>query len=50
MTEDLQGLEAVDFTTFNEQYNLRDQAARHAMKELINSERNRVTDVFSTLL
>lgn len=50
LTEDLQALEVVDFMTFNEQYNLRDQAARHAMKELINSDRNRVTNVFSTLL
>lgn len=50
LTEDLQALETVDFTTFNEQYNLRDQAARHAMKELINSDKNRVVDVFSTLL
>lgn len=50
LTEDLQALEVVDFMTFNEQYNLRDQAARHAMKELINSDRNRVMNVFSTLL
>lgn len=50
LKEDLQALEVVDFTTFNEQYNLRDQTARHAMKELINSDRNRIMDVFSTLL
>lgn len=39
-----------DFTVFNVQYNLRDQAARKAMKELINSDKNKVVDVFSTLL
>ncbi len=50
LTEDLQALETVDFTAFNEQYNLRDQTARHAMKELINSDKNSVVDVFSTLL
>ena len=46
----LKAVENVDFATFNANYNLRDQLARQAMKELINSDRNKVTDVFSTLL
>ena len=50
LTEDVQAVEKVDFATFNANYNLRDQSARQAMKELINSDRNKVTDVFSTLL
>ena len=50
LTEDVQAVENVDFATFNANYNLRDQLARQAMKELINSDRNKVTDVFSTLL
>lgn len=50
LAEDMQSLEVVDYRTFHEQFNLRDQAARRAMKELIDSEKNKVTDVFSTLL
>lgn len=50
LAEDVKAVEIVDFTTFNVQYNLRDQAARKAMKELINSDKNKVVDVFSTLL
>lgn len=50
LTEDVQAVEMVDFTTFNAKYNLRDQASRKAMKELINSDKNKVVDVFSTLL
>lgn len=50
LTEDVQALETVDYRTFNEQFNIRDQTARRAMKELIDSEKNKVTDVFSTLL
>lgn len=50
LTEDVQSLEAVDYHTFHEQFNLRDQAARQAMKKLIDSEKNKVKDVFSTLL
>lgn len=50
LAEDVKAVEMVDFTTFNVQYNLRDQAARKAMKELINSDKNKVVDVFSTLL
>lgn len=50
LTEDIQAVEVVDYHTFHEQFNRRDQAARQAMKELINSEKNEVTKVFSALL
>lgn len=39
----------VDFTEFNEKYNQRDSKARKRMHELINSDANKVTHVFSTL-
>lgn len=41
---------AVDYTEFNSKYNQRDIAARQRMKELIDSDANSVTNVFSTLL
>lgn len=50
LTEKVSSLETVDYHIFNEQYNIRDRDARIAMKKLINSEKNKVTDVFSTLL
>lgn len=50
LAEDADSLETVDYNVFNEQYNIRDRNARIAMKELINSEKNKVIDVFSTLL
>lgn len=40
---------SVDYTEFNDKYNLRDVAARRNMRDLINSDRNKVTNVFSTL-
>lgn len=43
------GLLAVDYDEFNTKYNLRDLAARKNMKELIDSDANKVTNVFSTL-
>lgn len=39
----------VDYTEFNEKYNRRDVEARKNMRELINSDANKVTNVFSTL-
>ncbi len=50
LTEDVSSLETVDYNVFNEKYNIRDKNARSAMKDLIDSEKNKVTDVFSTLL
>lgn len=44
------GLQAVDFSQFNEKYNKRDIEARENMRRLIDSDRNPVTKVFSTLL
>lgn len=43
-------LEPVEYREFNPKYNERDAAAREKMRELINSEANKVTNVFSTLL
>lgn len=43
-------LRAVPYEEFNERYNQRDVAARRKMRELVDSDANRVTRVFSTLL
>ena len=40
---------AVDYAEFNEKYNDRDIITRKKMKELVNSDANKVTKVFSTL-
>ncbi len=40
----------VQFSEYNEKYNERDIATREKMKRLIDSDRNQVTKVFSTLL
>lgn len=40
----------VEFEAFNEKYNKRDITARRKMKELIDSDRNKVMNVFSTLM
>lgn len=45
-----EGLVEVDFSEFNVKYNKRDAEARSNMKALIDSEKNRVEKVFSTLL
>lgn len=50
LTEMSTELQSVSFTQFNEKYNERDIAAREKMRNLIDSDRNRVTKVFSTLL
>ena len=42
-------LSMVDYDEFNERYNLRDADARRKMRELVNSDNNKVTKVFSTL-
>lgn len=39
----------VKYTEFNEKYNHRDIVARKNMRELVDSDRNKVTRVFSTL-
>lgn len=43
-------LEPVDYHEFNQKYNKRDVEARERMKQLINSEKNKVQNVFSTLV
>ena len=43
-------LRSVDFAEFNKKYNRRDMLARENMRKLIDSDRNRVTKVFSTLV
>lgn len=39
----------VDYNVFNERYNERDVTARKKMRELVDSDANKVTNVFSTL-
>ena len=43
------GLITVNYSEFNERYNQRDIAARKNMRELVDSDANKVTKVFSTL-
>ncbi len=43
------GLLKVDYNEFNEKYNERDVNARKKMRELVDSDDNKVTNVFSTL-
>lgn len=43
------GLISVDYSEFNEKYNERDVIARKKMRELVDSDANKVTNVFSTL-
>ena len=40
----------VDYTEFNNKYNKRDVDARERMRRLVDSDANKVTNVFSTLL
>lgn len=42
-------LQMVSYAEFNEKYNQRDISARQKMRELIDSDANKVTKVFSTL-
>lgn len=42
-------LQTVDYAEFNEKYNQRDIIARRKMRELVDSDANKVTKVFSTL-
>ena len=49
LTEVENGLISVDYSEFNEKYNERDIIARKRMRELVDSDANKVTNVFSTL-
>ena len=50
LSERKEELISVEYDEFNEKYNERDVTARKRMKELIDSDANKVTNVFSTLL
>lgn len=43
-------LTSVDYSEFNDRYNQRDVEARKKMHDLVDSDANKVTNVFSTLL
>ena len=43
------GLQVVSYAEFNEKYNQRDIAARQRMRQLVDSDANQITKVFSTL-
>ena len=49
LTEVDDGLISVDYSEFNEKYNERDIIARKRMRELVDSDDNKITNVFSTL-
>lgn len=49
LTEIKEGLLSVDYAEFNDKYNQRDVIARKNMRELVDSDANKVTNVFSTL-
>lgn len=49
LTEVEDGPIIVDYSEFNEKYNERDIIARKRMRELVDSDANKVTNVFSTL-
>lgn len=48
--EEKNGMFSVNYDEFNPKYNQRDETARRKMKELVDSDANKVTNVFSTLL
>ena len=50
LSEREEELISVEYDEFNEKYNERDVTARKRMKELIDSDANKVTNVFSTIL
>lgn len=50
LNEIIEELESIEYKDFNPKYNERDVTAREKMRKLINSEANKVTNVFSTLL
>ena len=50
LTETKEAAICVDFQEFNEKYNERDVSAREKMRKLVDSDANKVTNVFSTIL
>ena len=49
LQEEIDGLQIVPYGEFNEKYNRRDISARKKMRELVDSDANKVTKLFSTL-
>lgn len=49
LTEIENGLVCVEYSKFNDKYNARDINARNRMSELVDSDANKVTNVFRTL-
>lgn len=49
IVDDKKGLIRVEYSVFNDKYNQRDVRARENMHDLIESDANKVTNVFSTL-
>lgn len=49
LLERKENLLLVDYSEFNEKYNQRDSVARTNMRDLVDSDANKVTNVFSTL-
>ena len=50
LNEMTDGLICVDYNEFNDKYNEKDISARNNMRRLVDSEANKVTNVFSTLI
>ena len=50
LNEMTDGLICVDYNEFNDKYNEREISARNNMRRLVDSEANKVTNVFSTLI
>lgn len=50
LAEVKEALTCVDFREFNEKYNARDISAREKMRKLVDSDANKVANVFSTIL
>lgn len=50
LTEIQEALSSVDYDEFHARYNKRDDEARCHMRDLVNSDMNKVTKVFSTLI
>lgn len=50
LKEDVTALQEIDYHKINPQYMQRDRNAREAMYALINSEKNKIENVFSKLL
>ena len=50
LNEVVDGLICVDYKEFNDRYNERDATARKNMRRLVDSDANKVTNVFSTLI